>query len=126
MQTVNKPTEQRGRRAVRARSAGLCEMQLGGCQGRATNVSHRSPKSAGGGWSPANLIDACGSGTTGCHGVTERERTAAYDDGRLVPRGTDPAGVPVRLRHPVYGAAWWTLHDDGLMTWTAPYEQERP
>lgn len=101
-------------------------MGLTGCLGRADGVHHRLPAGAGGGWSPANLLDACGSGTTGCHGRTEHERTDGYADGRLVSRGTDPATVPVRLRHPVYGPAWWTLHDDGLMSWAAPYEQERP
>lgn len=111
---------------MRARSAGFCELNLPGCLRRADGVHHRLPAGAGGSWSPANLLDACGSGTTGCHGRTEHEREAAYADGRLVRRGADPSTVPVRTKHPVYGAAWWQLDDDGLMRWVAPYEQERP
>lgn len=119
---MDKPTEARGRAAVRERGQGRCEMGLPGCLGRADGVHHRLPAGAGGGWSPANLLGACGSGTTGCHGRTEHERTAAYADGRLVPRGTDPATVPVRLRHPVYGPALWLLGHDGLMRYVDSIE----
>lgn len=119
-------SEEKGRRAVRERGQGLCEIGLPGCRRTADGVHHRLPRGAGGSWSPANLLAACGSGTTGCHGRTEHAREAAYDDGRLVHRGTDPATVPVRIRHPVYGPAWWTLDHDGLMRWSAAYDEERP
>lgn len=119
-------SEQYGRRATRSRSAGLCELNLRGCQRTAINVSHRLPRSGGGGWSPAALLDACGSGTTGCHGIVERDRDRSYELGLLVHRGENPAKVPVKLHHPVYGPAWWQPTDDGLLLWLAPYEQERP
>lgn len=118
---VGKPSEARGRAAVRARGQGLCELRLPGCLGKADGVHHRLPAGAGGSWSPANLLAACGSGTTGCHGVTEHERELAYEDGRLVRRGVDPATVPVRTNHPVYGPALWQLRDDGLMEWVGTY-----
>lgn len=120
-------TEQRARLAVRERSQGRCEA----C-GRqpAQGVHHRQPRSAGGSWSPANLLDLCGSGTTGCHGLVEAHldpigpaRTpdvSTYELGLHVRRGQNPADVPVRLNHPVYGAGWWWLNDDGTLTWHDP------
>ena len=47
--------------------------------------------------SPANIIFLCGSGTTGCHGWIEGNRTAAYHLGLLVYRADDPATIPVSL-----------------------------
>lgn len=52
---------------------------------------------------PANLIVICGSGTTGCHGRIESNRTEAYADGLLLHDGQDPAAVPVLLACPVDG-----------------------
>ncbi len=50
-----------------------------------------------------NLIVICGSGTSGCHGRIESNRTAAYADGLLLHDGQDPASVPVLLACPVDG-----------------------
>lgn len=117
-------TEARGRAAVRERSQGRCEA----C-GRqpAHGVHHRQPRSAGGTWSPANLLDLCGDGVRGCHGRVEAhldlvtgEPADTYALGLHVHRGADPADVPVRLAHPVYGAGWWWLNDDGTLTWHDP------
>lgn len=118
-------SEQAARLAIRERSQGRCELRLPGCYGDARNVSHRIPRGQGGRWTPANGLDACGSGTTGCHGTVEHERDDAYVCGMLVRRGQDPATVPVRLRHPVYGPAWWQPTDAGLLVWVDPYETER-
>jgi hypothetical protein len=68
------------------------------------SAHHRCPRAAGGTSDPAastaaNCLIVCGSGTTGCHGVVERMRTAAYVAGWLVHSGQDPAGVPVLLDH---------------------------
>jgi hypothetical protein len=46
---------------------------------------------------PANLILLCGSGTTGCHGAVEANRTLAVENGLLLPAGAVPEEVPVRL-----------------------------
>lgn len=120
-------TEQRVRRVTRERGQGLCELRLDGiCLGRARNASHRTPVGQGGRWSPCNVMDACGSGTTGCHGYIEHHRTWAYARGLLLPTGTIPDDEPVRVYHPVNGPGWWLLNHDGSMTWVAPYEQERP
>lgn len=120
-------TEQRCRRVVRERGQGWCELRLDGiCLGRARNASHRTPVGQGGKWSPCNVLDACGSGTTGCHGYIEHHRTWAYARGLLLPTGTIPDTDPVRICHPVNGPGWWQLNSDASMTWVAPYEQERP
>jgi hypothetical protein len=124
---VQKWTEASTRRAVRERSGGACELRLDRiCLGRATNASHRTPVGRGGKWSPCNVLDACGSGTTGCHGWIEHHRTFAYARGLLLPSGTIPDDEPVRICHPVLGPGWWRLNSDASMSWQAPYEQERP
>lgn len=69
------------------------------CGGPGSNLHHRTARGMGGAGpranSPANLIVLCGSGTTGCHGWVEAHPTAAAILGYRVPRGTDPATVPV-------------------------------
>lgn len=65
---------------------------------------HRQPRGAGGSSreginSPANLLLVCGTGTTGCHGEIEANRTAAYAAGWLVKHPQDPAAVPVLTVH---------------------------
>lgn len=82
---------------VRGRSMGVCEI----CGiARATNFHHRRPGGMGGSRQPhqqsaANLLHVDGSGTTGCHGMIESNRTTAYDNGWLVHRRDDPTTVPV-------------------------------
>lgn len=78
------------------------------------SVHHRRPRGMGGSRdpvaaSPANLVLLCGTGTTGCHGRVERSRDWYRDVGLLVPQGTDPATVPIRL--PGRGELW--LEFDG-------------
>lgn len=120
-------TEQRCRLAVRERGQGWCELRLDGiCLGRAGNASHRVARSGGGKWTPCNVLDACGSGTTGCHGHITLNPAWAYSRGLLLLAGQVPDDEPVRIYHPVNGPAWWLLNPDATMTWHAPYEQERP
>lgn len=58
--------------------------------------------------SPANLLLLCGSGTEGCHGWVEVNRTVGYADGLLLHRNDDPTKVPVVLH---YGTV--LLDDEG-------------
>lgn len=122
-------TEASGRAAVVERSQGRCEAC--GAQ-RADGVHHRQPRSAGGTWSPANLLNLCGSGTTGCHGRVEAHRDPitgdpgdTYELGLHVRRGSDPHDVPVRLAHPVYGAGWWLLQAVGGLAWYCAWTPPR-
>jgi hypothetical protein len=96
------------RRVVAERSGGVCEIRnLIVCQGRATNMSHRKARGQGGQWTPSNILHACGSGTTGCHGWAEREREEARAYGFLIFRSDDPAQAPV-----LHAAHGWVLLDD--------------
>lgn len=82
------------------------------------SLHHRIPRGRGGGNAPENLILLCGSGTTGCHGWVEKNRSAAYQYGYLVETGIDPADVPVA----VAGQGWRYPTSAGL--WIAPEEYE--
>jgi hypothetical protein len=59
---------------------------------------------------PCNLIDVCGTGTTGCHGWIHAHPAEAYRLGFLVKSGQDPALVPVQ--HFKFGLVY--LDDDGF------------
>jgi hypothetical protein len=93
--------------AVRARFWNRCA-RCGSYGGG--NVHHRRPRGRGGSHITqeddpenyanclSNLLWLCGSGTTGCHGWVESNRTASYEAGWLVRHGNvPPAAVPVTL-----------------------------
>jgi hypothetical protein len=78
---------------------------------RATNAHHRN--AAGRVWEVWNLLDLCGSGTTGCHGfVTCGEVALSRRYGWVVRREHDALWVPVLVatRH---GLRWCYLTRDG-------------
>lgn len=87
------------RRVVTARSHGLCELALPGCLGMAHSKSHRKSKAQGGQWTPANILDACGDGTTGCHGWLELHPEIGRSLGLRVRRKGDPLTVPVQMAY---------------------------
>lgn len=98
---ARKRDERRVRPIVRRRSGGRCEIGIPSvCLGRAENMHHRLPLGRGGEWSEENVVDLCGSGTTGCHGfITELRRyngLSCYELGWVIHTGTDPASVPWR------------------------------
>lgn len=81
------------------------------------SIHHRRPRGSGGSKdpatnSPANLLLLGGSGTTGCHGLTERYRSSALHFGWLVHQGHNPADVPVMYRN-----RRALLGDDGSVTY---------
>lgn len=81
---------------------------------RPGSIQHRRPRGSGGSRkadtnSPQNLIVLCGTGTTGCHGWAESNRTEAFDAGWLVHAWENPAEVPVALS----GIGVVYLHPDG-------------
>ena len=86
------------RELVRLRFHGRCCR----CGHDGATIQHRIPRALGGTSRPeinfpSNLLWVCGSGTTGCHGHMESQRTEAYAKGWLVRHGQDPATVPVEL-----------------------------
>lgn len=102
------------------RSGFRCEL----CAGPMDSMSlhHRSPRQMGGSkvpWinNPENLLAICGSGTTGCHGMVESNRSESYDTGRLVRTGFLPWEVPFM---DVFGQ-WWFLNDTEKHVLTLPF-----
>jgi len=100
------------------RSGGRCERcgrYLGGPALFVTySLHHRLPRGMGGSSSllinsPANIALLCGSGTSGCHGEVEAQRTKSYASGWLVRRGDDPAQTPILL----YDQRWYVLTASG-------------
>lgn len=64
----------------------------------------------------SNLIDVCGSGSTGCHGLIHGDPGFAYSQGWLVHSWDDhPEDIPVNT----YLHGWVLLDNQG--SWT-PYE----
>ncbi len=110
---------------VWARAGGRCEVCAGPLAGAlGFSIHHRLPRRMGGSRrpelnTPANLLAVCGSGTTGCHGRIESNRTRAYEDGLLLRADQAPTDVPAMLADPNHPSHWprlvW-LHDDGTIT----------
>lgn len=83
------------------------------------SVHHRRPRGMGGNKSaatssPSNALLLCGSGTTGCHGWVESNRSEARDLGLLLRQHQDPAAVPVTLLvgRVLLGAAGEYIHTE--------------
>jgi hypothetical protein len=113
------PAEKPARRVVRERSGGLCEVQIPGiCEGRATNYQHRVNRSQLGGYAPSAALDACGSGTTGCHGRITGNPEEAYRNGWSVRSWDNPLTCPV-----LYRGEWVLLDDAGGLTPSLPFEE---
>jgi hypothetical protein len=91
------------RELVQARAQARCE-RCGRSDALRWSIHHRKPRGMGGSKdpmmnSPCNLILLCGSGTEGCHGWVEVNRTIGYEEGLLVHRWDDPEEIPVTLRY---------------------------
>lgn len=105
-------TEAQGRAIVMERSQGRCEL----CGRQGDGVHHRLKRSAGGTWSPANLLRLCGSGTTRCHGHIEAEPVLSQELGLWTPRHEDEGGP--MLCHPImFTPAWWIADEEGMWQW---------
>lgn len=101
-----------------------CGVVIRGERGRDWSIQHRRGRGTGGTSlpdtnQPPNLILLDGSGTTGCHGWVEHNRTAALAAGWAVPRlgkRSNPLLAPVT--HHRYGRVWLTA--DGGWTREQP------
>lgn len=110
-------TETECRQLARMRSGGRCELAVRDrCLGRAASASHRQRRSAGGLWLPSNILDSCGSGTTGCHGWIGSRPAWADKAGLTVPSWADPVRVPAYIEPHGWARGWWHLGDDGSLT----------
>jgi len=83
------------------------------------SAHHRKPRGRGGSSNPvigsaSNCLILCGSGTTGCHGDIESNRSRAEEQGRLIPTSAttpeyDPDEMPVQRTD----GTWWLLTNSG-------------
>jgi len=78
------------------------------------SVHHRRPRMMGGSKNellhlPANLIALCGSGTTGCHGWVESNRTKAREMGLLIQKVESAEDIPFQDKNGI----WWKLDNLG-------------
>jgi len=85
------------RALVHMRSDRICEV----CGTRqAVNVHHRKNRSQGGTWAASNLLDVCGSGTTGCHGrITEDHDGTANRNGWTCKSFENPIEISCLTRN---------------------------
>jgi hypothetical protein len=104
------PLPQAVRAKLNERADRLCEVRLPGCYINANNAHHRKNQSQGGLDVLSNLLLACGSGTTGCHGWITEHPGEAKRRGLSVWRSDDPALTPV-----MYRGAWARLDNTGLV-----------
>jgi len=110
-------TEQRARVIVGQRSGGRCELAVPNvCLGPQHSVHHRLKRSHGGSWAPSNLLAACGSGTTGCHGWVESHPAWAMEEGLWLQGHQDPREVSAHMRW-ADQRSWWFLDDEGMLRW---------
>lgn len=95
-------SETAGRRAVAARSGGVCEVS----GGRAEHMSHRKARSQMGAWSPSNILNI----SAGLHQWMHSNPVLARAGGWQLPSWEDTATAPVWLTSPWTG--WFLLVDD--------------
>jgi hypothetical protein len=100
------------RRIVRERDGHRCQMCGASIVDRPSSIHHRRRRGMGGSAlleRASNLVRLCGTGTTGCHGFVESQRTLATVRGWLLGYLDDPEATPLRCFD-----GWHTLTDDGV------------
>lgn len=102
------------RELVRARSGGVCEVQLAGCRWWSSQLQHRITQKSGGRHGKAvarsdrasNVLDSC----WWCHSVITDSPGASKQEGWSLEEWQEPSQEPVLYRgEPVY------LDDEGLV-----------
>ena len=78
---------------------------------------------------PCNIVELCGSGTTGCHGWAHAHPAEAERFGYIIPSWRAPLSVPIRD----WNGDWWWLLDDGtaqrltqieIIEWQSDWKEE--
>ncbi len=111
------------RTGLKARSGGMCEIAAPGCDGRATDASHRLGVKMGGRQGTAaarhhvlsQLLHSC----RGCHELLHSAPAAAYWQGWMLRENEDPTAVPV-----LYRGQWVRLTNDGSIEPTNDFPEE--
>lgn len=97
-------SEAAARLEVMAQNLGRCVL----CGDRASNYAHRWAVGRGGPTTVANGLALCGSGTTGCHGLTGRRQGLSRRCGWMLDTDTDPRTVPALITFSGI-PGWWFL-----------------
>jgi hypothetical protein len=109
--------ETKCREIVSARSHGICER----CGTARADSKHHRVKRRIGKWEPSNIVDLCGTGTTGCHGFVENpaafgaDPDAAHAEGWALRSDEDPRAVSVAHRM-LPGMMMFLDDEGGLIT----------
>lgn len=82
--------ETEARTRLRNRAGGRCEVCARSCN---VEAAHRVSRAQGGPWRPSNLLGLCRT----CHAHSHHRPEWSMEHGLMVPRGGDPATVPVHL-----------------------------
>lgn len=97
------------------RSGGFCEARIPHvCLNQATSAHHRFKD--GREWHPANMLDTCGDGTTGCHGWIEANPNEANARGLWLYAGEHYLVTPLIMNWRGI-IDWYYLTNDGGIRW---------
>ena len=110
--------QEAARRIVRSRDGHRCQMCGASILNQPSSIHHRRRRGMGGSAlleRPSNLVRLCGTGTTGCHGFVESQRTLATVRGWLLGFLDDPEATPLSCFD-----GWVLLSDDGSRTPCTP------
>lgn len=121
-------SETRCRTIVETRSGGFCEVRIPNvCTGQGQSKHHRRKRSHTGMWVPSNILDACGDGTSGCHGWIEHHATQAQERGLWLIGAESPQFTPVLISWRGI-MDWFILTDFGGLRWPGkgPYAESPP
>jgi hypothetical protein len=108
---ASRAVQDAARRIVRQRDGHLCQMCGASIVDQPSSVHHRRRRGMGGSAlleRASNLVRLCGTGTTGCHGFVESQRTLATVRGWLLGYLDDPEATPLLCYD-----GWHLLLDDG-------------
>jgi len=108
---ATRAVQEAARRIVRERDAGRCQMCGASIVDQPSSIHHRRRRGMGGSAlleRASNLVRLCGTGTTGCHGFVESQRTLATVRGWLLGFLDDPEATPLQCYD-----GWMLLDDQG-------------
>ena len=108
---ATRATQEAARRIVRERDGHRCQMCGASIVDQPSSIHHRRRRGMGGSAlleRASNLVRLCGTGTTGCHGFVESQRTLATVRGWLLGFLDDPEAAPLQCYD-----GWFLLDDQG-------------
>jgi len=111
MPRASRAVQEAARRIVRERDGHRCQMCGVSIVDQPSSIHHRRRRGMGGSAlleRASNLVRLCGTGTTGCHGFVESQRTLATVRGWLLGYLDDPEATPLQCYD-----GWMLLDDQG-------------